>query len=79
MCFVEVTNFVSTQGKKLKFSVVIICLLDSMVVLKVKQCFGLQLQWFFILHFFEGMLTWLVVGLLERSILEVQFPHKCLC
>jgi hypothetical protein len=79
MCFIGVTSFVSTQGKIFLVSVVIFCLLDSMVVLQVKQFFGLQLQWFLILHFFEGMLTWLVVGLLERSVLEVQFPHKCLC
>jgi hypothetical protein len=62
MCFVGVTNFVSTQGKIFLVSVVIFCLLDSMVVLQVKQFFGLQLQRFLFLHFSKGMLTWLVVG-----------------
>ncbi len=54
--------FVSTQGKIFLVSIVIFCLLDSMVVLQVKQFFGLRLQWFLFLHFSEGMLTWLVVG-----------------
>jgi len=49
MCFVGVTNLVSTH---LVF-VVIFCLLNAMVVLQAKQILKLQLQWFFFLHFFS--------------------------